>query len=182
MELKEFLKLVRNNEIDKIKEIFNQIKIKHSVKNTALLIASKLNFELSKFLLENGADYNCRDDFGNTPLMLASRENFELVQYLIENTKININLKNQYHETALTHSILNYDNDEEKKLRIKLIQFLMNYGKINIDYKNLFNEINIDLLDEINFYNSEKFKITKYLIKNGAIINFQFRIDIFLKK
>ena len=45
------------------------------------------HFEIVKFLVENGADPNVKDDFyGRTTLMFASQKgHFEIVKFLIEN-------------------------------------------------------------------------------------------------
>ena len=46
----------------------------------------KDNLEIVKYMIENGADVNAKDDYENTALILASRKGrFEIVKYLVEN-------------------------------------------------------------------------------------------------
>ena len=59
------------------------------------------DLEIVKYLLENGADINAKDNYGTTALMKASSNGqLEIVQFLIENGA-DINIKNNEGKTAL---------------------------------------------------------------------------------
>ena len=60
------------------------------------------NLECSKTLLKNGANFNCKDEYGNTVLHIAAMNgNNKALNYLSKNLKINLFERNQSGETAL---------------------------------------------------------------------------------
>jgi len=88
--------------------------LKNKMGTTPLMMAcransrydNRLSIKLIKFLIENGADINGKDNEGNTVIMYAcdgcSPDN-EVVKYLIDN-KVDIHAKNKKGETVLSYA------------------------------------------------------------------------------
>ena len=53
-------------------------------------------------MLKNGANFNCKEDFGNTIIHIAAMyDNNQAIKYICKNLKINLFEKNLKGETAL---------------------------------------------------------------------------------
>ena len=87
------------------------------------------NLRIAKFLIENGADINCRNEFGDTPLMVACQyKNLEAVKFLIENDA-DIHAKDNFDNTALNkaYSTINSFKQDNKE-SYEIIDFLKSKG------------------------------------------------------
>lgn len=85
--------------------------------------------EIIKTHLNNGADINCRNEFGDTPLMVACQyKNLEAVKFLIENDA-DIHAKDNFDNTALNkaYSTINSFKQDNKE-SYELIDFLKSKG------------------------------------------------------
>ncbi|MBW5398964.1 hypothetical protein E6A47_02720, partial [Brachyspira pilosicoli] len=97
---------------------------------TALMIAiANNNFDISKLLIQQGANINTKDEYGYTALMRAAMiGDYEMVKFLLENDA-NINTKDNDGNTVLYYNILiKYGADVNTK---------NNYGAslLNISYR-----------------------------------------------
>ena len=76
---------------------------------TPLLVASELNFDMVKLLVNHGAKVNVSDRDGITPLMRAvTLRDLHMVQLLLD-AGAQINVKDNRGHTALTHAVLRSD-------------------------------------------------------------------------
>ena len=76
---------------------------------TPLLVASELNFDMVKLLVNHGAKVNVSDRDGITPLMRAvTLRDLRMVQLLLD-AGAQINVKDNRGHTALTHAVLRSD-------------------------------------------------------------------------
>ncbi len=98
-------KLLRNNKALFIQLMENYPKIAEfenvEGQNAILFAAANGDYDLARFLLSKGVNFNTKDFEGNTALMLAARSgNSKLTQLFIEKG-LNVNNKNNKGETAL---------------------------------------------------------------------------------
>ena len=60
------------------------------------------NLDCLKLMLQNGANFICKDDFDNNLLKIAAKNNCnKMIDYIAKNLKINIFERNKEGETAL---------------------------------------------------------------------------------
>ena len=103
------------------------------------------NLEMTKFLVENGANISTQDINGKESL-LPSGSDYYLVEYLIENGA-NINMMNEYGDTLLMQAIMMDD--------MKTVDFLLCCEGLNVRIKNYYNQdalnlaLNFDSDDEL---------------------------------
>jgi ankyrin repeat protein len=164
---------------------------------TPLMYAIKYNhknIQISKFLIENGADVNLLNNYDSSPLMLACgiSENLELIKLLIQSGS-NINQQNKDGWTALMIAIRHNKDISMIKLLIEQgsdINIINNYQcsslmiacrnsnsleliKLLIDAGSNVNQQSTDgwtaLMLTIEYINN--IEITRYLIENGANVN-----------
>lgn len=96
-----------------------------------MLAAYNEHLELTKFLLEMGADPNSQDLGGNSILMgVAFKGNVEIAKVLLDNGA-DLLIKNQKHQTALDFANMFG--------RIEMVKFLK--SKLNIEAKFKFNDV-----------------------------------------
>jgi len=101
------------------------------------------NFNIMKFLVENGADINSETSTGNTPLHFACiNNNLEVANYLIDN-KANINEKNNKGQTPLHYAII-FGCDEIKDYLIAKGANTNSLDKKIITIKQILIEVLID--------------------------------------
>lgn len=73
-------------------------------KSATLNEAIKKHTDIAKFLIDNGADVNAKNDNGDTVLIKASNSgNLDIVKYLVKNGT-DVNAKNNQNKTALNYS------------------------------------------------------------------------------
>ena len=126
----------------------------------AALQDQNLNFDMVKYLVENGADVNYRSESGVTPLMAASSfQPLEIVQYLVDNGA-NISDIDNSGDNALIYAV---DNEEF----FPVLQYLVQ-SRIDID-----NSGGVKTLDHVfmNVTHENQVKYVKYLLENGASFN-----------
>lgn len=131
-------------------------------KETALFYAISFNsLEIIKILLKANADLNKRNYNGFTPLIFAAyREkfcDFSIIKYLIENNKIDLNISDNYINTAL-HIFSQKNNIDAVKLLIN--------NKVNIELEN--NHGYTPLMTAVIYGN---LNIIKLLVESNANIN-----------
>ncbi|KAL6631669.1 ankyrin repeat-containing domain protein [Neocallimastix sp. 'constans'] len=101
-------KLINNNKINILKLLIPQyVDINNEDKNgdTSLIYAIKYqNYEIIKYLMENGADINIVNKKIKIIYPLINDNNYHLLKYLIENN-LDINKKDQYGRTLLNYAI-----------------------------------------------------------------------------
>ncbi|KAG4090703.1 ankyrin repeat-containing domain protein [Neocallimastix lanati (nom. inval.)] len=97
---------------------------------------NRLSIKLIKFLIENGADINGKDNEGNTVIMYAcdgcSPDN-EVVKYLIDN-KVDIHAKNKKGETVLSYAQKNNNTKIAKAYKKNEFKKTRDYLKLNFKY------------------------------------------------
>lgn len=133
-----FEEFVKNNK--------DQINIQNNYKYTALTIVCRndrlndklINKEKSKekiikILLDAGADPNLQERYGNTALLIACGElNKNIIKMLINSKNINLNITNNFGETALMHLLFLNDNINNTE-KLNIMSLLINKGiDINI--------------------------------------------------
>eukprot|EP00833_Pecoramyces_ruminatium_P018011 jgi/Orpsp1_1/1192043/evm.model.d7180000090145.2 len=143
--------------------------------NTALIYAIKYqNFEIIKYLVDNGADMNVVNKKINVIYHLINNNNIDILKYLVDNN-LNINKKDQYGQTLLGYSI-SLKNEQ-------IINFLIQH---NADFSGISNKIEIlDLITKnnnlnlINFivFNSGIYEILKEIIDKDRIDILKIIID-----
>jgi len=75
----------------------------------------KGNFEIAKFLVENGADPNAQGKHDWTALTMASeKENFEMVKFLVENGA-DPNVKNNSGSTKIEEERISRKSQKRKR-------------------------------------------------------------------
>ena len=92
-----FFNLCNNNDLKKIKEIFNKsvhLNIKNIFGRTPLLIAIENNYiDLINYFISEGANIMERDNDGNNGIMITCRFNhYNLLKYLLSLNLINLNV------------------------------------------------------------------------------------------
>ena len=134
---------------------------------TALFVAVYLKYyEITKYLVEMGADVNIPNAFGVTPLM-QSVDNKKIFQYLIENGKVNVNIRDAKGLTVLDYAIRNYHF--ETGIMLLGVITITDDLLIKVAYRLNFcndksNETKIKILEE--FIERDKF-INKSVIANA---------------
>ncbi|MCP3659964.1 MAG: hypothetical protein GY830_06470 [Bacteroidetes bacterium] len=101
------LAVLLNNGIKVDEELFetvNYSRIKNKV--TPLMLSVTHNYQITEFLLNNGANPNARDSFGNTPLHISCKSGcsyFNTIELLLEKTSAinDLNSPNAEQKTAL---------------------------------------------------------------------------------
>jgi len=63
------------------------------------------NFEMVKFLVENGVDINATNDVGNTALHIAADRGFDEILELLLQNKADVDIKNQLGKTPLVYAV-----------------------------------------------------------------------------
>lgn len=130
-----------------------------------------------KYLVENGADVNIKDDGGNTALMgLVSSLSYNrgdeihipILKYLIKNGA-DVNIKDDHGRSALSNAVM-LDNSKVKNA-MKAVECLVESGadvNVKSDYGDSILLLAIRQLLTGHYKNE---KLVKYLIKNGANVN-----------
>ena len=92
-------------------------------KNEALISAARNGHnDMLEYLVENGANVNCRGEENQTALMCASREcHLEMVKYLLENGA-DINAKDENNKTALLLA--------SEKSYLEIVKYLVEHGAV----------------------------------------------------
>lgn len=148
----------------KIKQTVKIIEDDGKIGDTPLIIAIKANkSDVTKLLIRLGAKINLKNNRSNTPLNIAIKtQNIKLIKYLLKKGA-NVNPKYESWNTPLIVAI------ETKNLDI--IKLLLKHGAdINTANSNNVTPLyySFGFLGTNNKFTDEKFKIVKYLIKNGA--------------
>ena len=109
--MRDLIEACGDNNLEEIKSIINSgvdINTKYEDRNnvTVLIVASTIgDLKIVKYLLDNGADINAKDDSNVTALIGASSSgHLEIVQYLVEiekDEKVDIDAKDNDGWTAL---------------------------------------------------------------------------------
>ncbi|WP_342255471.1 ankyrin repeat domain-containing protein [Spiroplasma endosymbiont of Poecilobothrus nobilitatus] len=156
------------NKKEMIKVLLKSKKIKNNINNKSYLNIGCLhwaslnlkninNLEITKLLIDNGADVNLQDENGTTPIYYAiSTDNIEIVKLLIDNGADVKNI-NKNGLTPLYYAII-----LDKK---EMVQFLINNGAdVNLRDKNGLTPLHF-AIDENNK------EMVQFLINNGADVN-----------
>jgi ankyrin repeat protein len=179
-----FYSLVKNNNYEEIKRVFDSLLINQETLNKSLVAAiTSNNLELIEFLIANGSDVEYKNGL---PLKTASlKENLQTISILIENgANINTNngfvlrmacTKNNLEMIKLLLNLgadINVGNLEASLLKSPLSSAA---GKGNIEIVKLLLEYKIEIPYLNNALSTALFKnnleIAKLLIENGADIN-----------
>ena len=122
-----------------------------------LLSASNGNSEMVKYLIDNGADFNARNDEQWTALLYAaSQGSFELVKYLVENGA-DVNAKQNREWTVLMYA--------SSVGTFEMVDYLVGNGA-DINAENLEQETALILATR-----HGPLEMVKYLVDNGANVN-----------
>ena len=136
-----------------------EILLKHKAKNFPAFVAAMImeDKNMLEYLINLGANINCKDIHKRTPLLCAvTTNNTKIVKWLVE-LGANVNVRVGIGVNVLTYAAFMYD-DEDMKLDENIIKILMS---AKIDYKEA-------LMTAIKTNN---LKFVELLIKNGADIN-----------
>ncbi|WP_252320951.1 ankyrin repeat domain-containing protein, partial [Spiroplasma endosymbiont of Lariophagus distinguendus] len=114
-------------------------------------------FEITKWLLENGADINIKDENGCTPLQIAiasPNNNVNFIKFLLENGA-DINIKDENDNNLLDIAI--------KNDKIEVVKLLLIQPNIDIDIKNYY-------IQQLLFYSANNGHLNSFnaLLENGA--------------
>lgn len=138
------ISVINPTNCDKFAEFVNtnkdQLNIQNNLGCTALMLACSndelINQEqIIEILINAGSDLNLQDINGSTALIFASHKMNQNITSRLLNTKdINLNIKNQYNDTAIMYLVNNIIIGDTEKLNI--IQLFLNKGAdINIREK-----------------------------------------------
>ena len=186
-------KYIENNNIDELEKCIKNdpriVNIQDEEGKT--LLFHTYNYDIAKYLIENGADVNIQDEEGQTRLYYAIiYEYYDIAKLLIENGA-DVNIQDEEEQTVLF--ILNNDNYDIAKLLIENgadVNHQNKYGETSLSYAvftksikilNLLieNGADVNIKDEDGktclYYpiNNNNINMAKILIKKGADVNIQ---------
>jgi ankyrin repeat protein len=190
MEFKEITSLIWNNEVEKFKELVNgdvnyYIYLEDSQKKTLLShTASNGNYELTKFLVELGADINHKDNYDYTPIYLATyNTSLDIIEYLL-NLGADVNIFPKYSSygiigelsrepkaTKLLKKIIDKTNKiEGKDLGRVLNRKNIELAKYIIEKKGVTPQVIVDSIREFLYgENKNPIEFMDYLLDNKYI-------------
>lgn len=122
--------ILENNKIDKFKELFNNGVItidtciqKDNIISLAVMYIHE-NFEIFKYLIDNGADYNITDKVGNSILhWLCYFGYYDPIKYIIDNKYYSdINAKNRSGVIPLMDYLIGNNKD------LNVVKYLVDNG------------------------------------------------------
>ena len=128
----DLFKDIVNGNIKLVKELINNKQIDINARDrhgrTALILASFMGFApIVKFLLDNGADVNLKEDTnGDTALhiIVNSKPNTSILKLLLDNPNIDVDIKNIHGNTALMYAEKNNSQDLFKLLKKYQYEYL----------------------------------------------------------
>ena len=122
--------------------------------------------ELVKYLVENGADINAKNNDGETALMKSSanHENIEIVKHLVENGA-DVNDKDNNGETALMIASAEFKNSGVVKYLNIVVEYLVENGA-DVNAKNNNGETAL-----MRASGNNDMEMVKYLVEHGADVN-----------